>query len=119
MDDWYLPNPINVNGVSKLLEEHRIQEHTDHVRIIRTSWLSGGQGKDTIRHRSFQMEHVHVVNDHIGKPTYTFDLAKKTYEIIACEPGIYHISNDGECLWFEFAEAIINYAVTTSSAEFP
>jgi len=121
-DEESLPNPINVYGESKLLGERRITEHADDVRIIRTSGLFGKNGKnfvDTIRHLSGLMDLVPVVNDQVSKPTYTVDLTEKTHEIIACEPGIYHITNDGQCSWFEFAEAIINNAVPTSSAEFP
>lgn len=121
-DEESLPNPINVYGESKLLGERMIQEHADDVRIIRTSWLFGKHGRnfvDTIRLLSCQMDHVQVVNDQVGKPTYTIDLAEKTHEIIACEPGIYHITNDGQCSWFEFAKAIIDNAVPTSSADFP
>jgi dTDP-4-dehydrorhamnose reductase len=62
---------------------------------------------------------VRVVNDQIGKPTYAVDLARKTPEIILREPGIYHITNEGQCSWFEFASAFIPNAVPCSSAEFP
>lgn len=116
------PHPINVYGESKLLGELRIREYTDDYRIIRTSWLFGMHGKnfvDTMIQLSRQMDQVRVVNDQIGRPTYTVDLAGKTADIIGGEPGIYHITNDGRCSWFEFAEAIIGNAVPVSSAEFP
>ena len=116
------PHPINVYGESKLLGELRIREYTDDYRIIRTSWLFGRHGKnfvDTMIQLSRQMDQVRVVNDQIGRPTYTVDLAGKTADIIGGEPGIYHITNDGRCSWFEFAEAIIGNAVPVSSAEFP
>ena len=116
------PHPVNVYGESKLLGELRIREYTDDYRIIRTSWLFGRHGKnfvDTMIQLSRQMDQVRVVNDQIGRPTYTVDLAGKTADIIGGEPGIYHITNDGRCSWFEFAEAIIGNAVPVSSAEFP
>ena len=116
------PHPINVYGESKLLGEVRVREYTDDYRIIRTSWLFGRHGKnfvDTMIQLSRQMYQVRVVNDQIGRPTYTVDLAGKTADIIGGEPGIYHITNDGRCSWFEFAEAIIGNAVPVSSAEFP
>ena len=116
------PHPINVYGESKLLGELRIREYTDDYRIIRTSWLFGRHGKnfvDTMIQLSRQMYQVRVVNDQIGRPTYTVDLAGKTADIIGGEPGIYHITNDGRCSWFEFAQAIIGNAVPVSSAEFP
>ena len=116
------PNPLSAYGRSKLLGEEAIQKHTRNYRIIRTSWLFGSHGKnfvDTILALSHQMPRVKVVNDQTGKPTYTVDLARKTPEIISREPGIYHITNDGVCSWYEFASAFIPNAVPCSTAEFP
>jgi dTDP-4-dehydrorhamnose reductase len=116
------PNPISAYGRSKLLGERSIQKYTRNFRIIRTSWLFGHHGKnfvETILALSSQMPKVKVVNDQIGKPTYTVDLARKTPEIISREPGIYHITNDGTCSWYELACAVIPNAVPCSTAEFP
>jgi dTDP-4-dehydrorhamnose reductase len=116
------PGPINVYGESKLMGEINIAKNLDDFRIIRTSWLFGDHGKnfvDTILGLSKQLAVVRVVNDQRGKPTYTNDLARKTPEIISCEPGIYHITNEGVCSWFEFAETFIPNAVACSTDEFP
>jgi dTDP-4-dehydrorhamnose reductase len=116
-----IPNPINAYGTSKLLGEKNIQENMADFRIIRTSWLFGKNGKnfvETMLSLSRQMENVKVVNDQFGKPTYTVDLAQKTAEIIDMEPGIYHITNEGVCSWYEFASAIIPNAVPCNSNEF-
>jgi dTDP-4-dehydrorhamnose reductase len=116
------PNPINVYGQSKLMGETSIRENSDDYRIIRTSWMFGSHGRnfvDTILALSKQMPHVQVVNDQRGKPTYTVDLAEKTPEILSCAPGIYHITNDGVCSWYDFARAFIPNAVPCSTAEFP
>ena len=116
------PNPISIYGESKLLGEVLIKKNMEDYRIIRTSWLFGRFGKnfvDTILSLSRQMPSVRVVDDQIGKPTYVVDLACKTPEIILREPGIYHITNDGECSWYEFASAFIPNAVPCSTAEFP
>lgn len=116
------PNPINVYGQSKLMGETGIQENSDDYRIIRTSWLFGDHGRnfvDTVLTLSKQMPYVRVVNDQRGKPTYTVDLAQITPEILSYEPGIYHITNDGVCSWYEFASAFIPNAVPCSTAEFP
>ncbi len=116
------PNPINIYGESKLLGEACIIKNLDTFRIIRTSWLFGGHGKnfvDTILALSKQMAIVRVVNDQRGKPTYTMDLARKTPEIISCDPGIYHVTNEGVCSWFEFAQAFIPNAIACSTNEFP
>lgn len=93
-----------------------------NFRIIRTSWLFGVHGKnfvDTMLKLSKDMSAVKVVNDQFGKPTYAYDLARKTEEIIGLAPGVYHITNEGVCSWFEFASAIINNAVSCTSKEFP
>jgi dTDP-4-dehydrorhamnose reductase len=116
------PDPINVYGQSKLEGEIAIQENTIDYRIIRTSWLYGSHGRnfvDTILTLSKQMPSVCVVNDQRGKPTYTVDLAQKTPELLSCSPGIYHITNDGVCSWYEFACAFIPNAMPCSTAEFP
>lgn len=116
------PHPINAYGESKLLGEKNIRKNIDNFRLIRTSWLFGAYGKnfvDTILALSNQIPLVRVVNDQVGKPTYSVDLARKTREIITCEPGIYHITNDGQCSWYEFASAFIQNAVPCTTAEFP
>ncbi len=115
------PDPINVYGESKLLGEKNIVEHIDDYRIIRTSWLFGVHGKnfvETMLGLSGELDMVRVVNDQFGRPTYTADLARKTAEIVGLAPGIYHITNDGVCSWYEFAAAIIDNAEPCSSEEF-
>jgi dTDP-4-dehydrorhamnose reductase len=117
-----IPGPINVYGESKLLGEQRIQEEMDDFRIVRTSWLFGVHGKnfvETIIALSEKEKSVRVVNDQFGKPTYTKDLAAITPDIIRQEPGIFHITNEGICSWFEFARAFIPNAVPCTSEEFP
>ena len=116
------PNPINAYGRSKLLGEQKIAEKMDDYRIIRISWLFGAHGKnfvETMLKLSCEMTEVKVVNDQFGKPTYTVDLAHKILEITELEPGIYHMTNEGICSWYEFASAFINNAVPCTSEEFP
>jgi dTDP-4-dehydrorhamnose reductase len=116
------PNPINAYGESKLLGEGSIAKNMENYRIIRTSWMYGSHGKnfvDTILTLSRQMPVVRVVNDQVGKPTYTVDLANKIPAIISCDPGVYHITNDGQCSWYEFASAFIPNAIPCSTDEFP
>jgi dTDP-4-dehydrorhamnose reductase len=115
-------NPVNVYGKSKLMGEQHIARATGDYRIIRTSWLFGRHGKnfvDTMLTLSKQLDKVKVVNDQVGKPTYTVDLAKKTGEVLGMPQGIYHITNDGVCSWYEFASAIIPNTVPCTSEEFP
>ena len=116
-----LTGPVNVYGESKLLGERNIIENMDNYRIIRTSWLFGHHGRnfvDTMLKLSGEIDAVRVVDDQFGKPTYTADLAHKTAEIIGLAPGIYHITNDGVCSWYEFASAVISNVVQCSSDEF-
>ncbi|MDF1534726.1 MAG: dTDP-4-dehydrorhamnose reductase [Methanosarcinaceae archaeon] len=116
-----IPNPIGLYGRSKLMGEMDIIKNIDNYQIIRTSWLFGVNGKnfvDTMLMLSDQMETVRVVNDQFGKPTCTADLANKTREIIGLASGIYHITNEGVCSWYEFADAIIGNVVPCSSEEF-
>jgi len=116
-----LTGPINVYGESKLLGERNIIENMNDYRIMRTSWMFGCHGRnfvDMMLKLSGEMDAVKVVDDQFGKPTYTADLARKTTEIIGLAPGVYHITNEGVCSWYEFASAIIDNVVPCSSDEF-
>lgn len=116
------PNPINVYGRSKLIGEQEIAKKLDDYRIIRISWLFGTHGKnfvETMLKLSSEMAEVKVVNDQFGKPTYTVDLAHKIMEISELEAGIYHMTNEGICSWYEFASAFIDNAIPCTSEEFP
>jgi dTDP-4-dehydrorhamnose reductase len=116
------PNPTTVYGHSKVLGENKVIEKINDYRIIRVSWIFGLHGKnfvETMLRLSRELDTVKVVNDQFGEPTYTMDLAVKTKEIIELDPGIYHITNNGTCSWYEFASAIINNIVPCTSKEFP
>jgi dTDP-4-dehydrorhamnose reductase len=115
------PDPINVYGASKLKGEQAIARATERHYIIRTSWLFGLHGAnfvDTMLKLGAANPVVRVVNDQFGKPTYTKDLAQKIQEILNHDYGIYHITNEGVCSWYEFASAIIPNAVPGTSEEF-
>ncbi len=108
-DEWDRANPINVYGVSKLMGERFVSTLTNRFYIVRTSWLYGGDGRnfvDTIIKLLSERESVEVVNDQVGCPTYTYDLAGKLREIIGKGYGIHHITNSGNCSWYDFAVAI-------------
>ncbi len=105
-------NPINTYGESKLQGEMNLITNSDNHYLIRTSWLFGFNGKnfvETIIRLSKEKDEIFVVNDQIGSPTYTLDLAKKIKELIEkkYESGIYHITNRGTCTWYEFAKEIV------------
>ncbi len=124
-------NPINAYGRSKLAgEEAIVNTNTLSYYIIRTSWLYGHHGKnfvETMLSLAEKGEPLKVVDDQIGSPTYTKDLAEATLAIInTSKPfGIYHITNSGYTSWYAFAKAIFDvYGKTVdiqpcTTADFP
>lgn len=107
------PNPLSVYGKSKLAGEEHVKVLLDKYWITRTSWLFG-QGKNfvqTILKLAKERDDLSIVDDQVGCPTYALDLARKIAELIETEAyGLYHISNQGECSWFEFTKNILEIA---------
>jgi len=106
--------PINVYGESKRKgEEALIETAEDHV-LIRTAWLYGRQGKNFVKAilaKAKEDGKLRVVDDQIGSPTYSLDLAQATKLLVELDcRGIYHITNRGVCSWFQFARRILEYA---------
>jgi dTDP-4-dehydrorhamnose reductase len=65
----------------------------------------------TILQRARRAEPLRVVDDQVGAPTYTMDLAEKLEQIVMRgNPGVYHVTNRGYCSWFEFAQEILRQA---------
>ena len=113
------PNPLNVYGASKLSGEQLVRLANKRSFIIRTSWLFGknkeGNGKNfvtTMISKAKEGDKIRVVEDQIGSPTYTFDLARKIFEVLSsgAKPGIYHITNSGHCSWYEFSKKILEFS---------
>jgi len=107
--EWDLPAPVNKYGLSKLIGEQYVASLTTRFYIIRTSWLYGRNGKnfvETIVKLLSEKDEIDVVNDQVGSPTFTYDLAEKLKEIIGKGYGIYHITNSSSCSWYEFASEI-------------
>ncbi len=117
------PNPINAYGRSKLQGEKYVAELVEHLWIVRTSWLFGPLGKnfvEAILARARQGESLRVVDDQVGAPTYTLDLAGKLVEIVERgKPGVYHVTGQGYCSWFEFAQEILAQAGMGNTAISP
>lgn len=108
-NEWDTPNPINRYGLSKLLGEKFVTSLTNRFYIVRTSWLYGKNGKnfvDTISKLLRERDEIEVVDDQVGSPTYTYDLAGKLKELIGKGYGLYHASNSSQCSWYEFAVEI-------------
>ena len=108
-NEWDKPNPLNKYGLSKLMGEQFVTSLTNRFYITRTSWLYGKNGKnfvDTIIRLLSEKNEIDVVDDQVGSPTYTYDLAGKLRELIGRGYGTYHVTNTSHCSWYEFAVEI-------------
>lgn len=105
-----IPNPQNIYGKSKLAGEQAVKEILKKYFIVRISWVFGEHGNNfvkTMLRLGKEKKEISVVNDQIGSPTYTKDLAVLLCDMLKTEKyGIYHATNDGYCSWAEFAEEI-------------
>ena len=104
--------PNTAYGKTKLKGEEFIQEILDKFFILRTAWLYGHDGSnfvETMLSLSQTNDELNVVNDQIGSPTFTRDLAVKIGELIDSDKyGIYHVTNSGSCSWYDFAKLIFS-----------
>ena len=102
-------NPVNYYGKTKYLGENFIREYDNHI-IVRISWVFGVNGKNFIRtmlNLAESHKELNVVCDQIGSPTYTKDLAGLLVNMFLSNvKGLYHVTNEGYCSWYEFAEFI-------------
>jgi dTDP-4-dehydrorhamnose reductase len=105
------PHPLNVYGRSKLKGEQYVQELLKDALIIRTQWLYGKHGKNfviSILRQASEKGVLSIVNDQIGSPTYTVDLAKAIAVLIQYDArGIFHVANSDFCTWYTFGQAIL------------
>jgi dTDP-4-dehydrorhamnose reductase len=105
------PNPLSAYGASKLLGERMLlaSRDVDHL-IIRTAWLYGLGGASfpkTMLDVARAGKPLRVVNDQVGAPTFTDDLADATLDLVERDArGIVHVTNSGQTTWFDFARAI-------------
>lgn len=105
--------PLNVYGQTKYEGELIVEQLKKHF-IIRISWVFGVNGHNFIKtmlRLGKERGEVSVVDDQIGSPTYTYDLAKLCVDMIQTqEYGTYHATNEGICSWYEFACEIFKQA---------
>ena len=105
-------NPLNVYGKSKLDGEKLVRKFCKRHFIVRSSGLYGGKKGglnfvETMLRLADKGGPIRVVDDQVLTPTYTMDLAGAIVELIHTgEYGTYHITNSGECSWFEFGKAV-------------
>lgn len=109
------PNPLSVYGVSKWAGEKLIEQYCEKYFIIRTCGLYGlggsaSKGGNFVRSisRAVASKPLRVVADQIATPTNTADLADKVAQLLGHNAyGTYHMTNTGQCSWFEFAREIL------------
>ena len=103
------PNPKSIYGQTKYDGEEEVRRNKKHF-ITRISWVFGINGNNFIKTMiklSENHKELNVVDDQVGSPTYTVDLAKTLIDMSETDKyGTYHINNDGYCSWAEFAEYI-------------
>ena len=106
--------PLNVYGQTKYEGELAVQELLEKYFIVRIAWVFGVNGKNFIKtmlRLGKERGAVSVVDDQIGSPTYTYDLARLVVDMIQTDRyGIYHATNEGLCSWYEFACQIFKAA---------
>lgn len=106
--------PLNVYGQTKLAGEQAVRELVEKHFIVRTSWVIGEHGSNFVK-TMLRLAETHrelrVVDDQIGSPTFTANLAPLLCDMLETEKyGVYHATNEGFCSWAELAEAVFHLA---------
>lgn len=108
------PNPLSVYGKSKLQGEIYVRELVDRHYVVRTGWLYGEHGPNFVEkiiRLAQERPRLEIVEDQVGSPTYTRDLAPALVRLAESERfGIHHVTNGGSCSWLEFARRILELA---------
>ncbi len=106
--------PLNVYGQMKYEGEQLVEKYLKKFFIVRIAWVFGVNGNNFIKtmlRLGRERGAVSVVNDQIGSPTYTYDLARLLVDMIETDKyGRYHATNEGLCSWYEFAVEIFRQA---------
>ncbi len=101
-------NPLNIYGESKLRGELAVRDILEKYFIVRIAWVfgvSGGNFVKTMLELGKKLDTIRVVNDQIGTPTYTYDLARLLVDMAETDKyGCYHATNEGGYIsWYDFA----------------
>lgn len=115
--------PLNVYGQTKLEGELAVANHVEKYFIVRIAWVFGVNGKNFIKtmlNLGKTHDRLTVVNDQIGTPTYTFDLARLLVDMLETEKyGYYHATNEGGYIsWYDFTTEIFRQAVELGHPEY-
>lgn len=115
--------PLNVYGETKLAGELAVSETLEKYFVVRIAWVFGKNGKNFIK-TMLNVGKTHdtltVVDDQIGTPTYTFDLARLLVDMLETEKyGYYHATNEGGYIsWYDFTKEIFRQAVEMGHKEY-
>ena len=112
--------PLNVYGQTKLEGELAVSQTLDKYFIVRIAWVFGKNGNNFIKtmlNVGKKYDTLKVVNDQIGTPTYTYDLARLLVDMIETDKyGYYHATNEGGYIsWYDFACEIFKQAGYTNT----
>lgn len=115
--------PLNVYGRTKLEGELAVSRNLDQFFIVRIAWVFGINGKNFIKtmlNIGKTHDRLTVVNDQIGTPTYTFDLARLLADMLETDKyGYYHATNEGGYIsWYDFAKEIFSQAAQMGHEEY-
>jgi dTDP-4-dehydrorhamnose reductase len=103
-------NPTSMYGRSKDAGEQLVRQTLAAHYVVRTSWVhgvTGGNFAKTMLRLAGQRDELSVVEDQVGAPTFTFDLAPAIRRLaVTGRHGTYHLTSAGWCSWFEFAQAV-------------
>lgn len=115
--------PLNVYGQTKLEGELAVANHVEKYFIVRIAWVFGVNGKNFIKtmlNLGKTHDRITVVNDQIGTPTYTFDLARLLVDMLETEKyGYYHATNEGGYIsWYDFTTEIFRQAAELGHPEY-
>lgn len=115
--------PLNVYGQTKLEGELFVSSILKEYFIVRIAWVFGKNGNNFIKtmlNIGKKYEQLKVVNDQIGTPTYTYDLARLLVDMIETEKyGYYHATNEGGYIsWYDFAKEIFRQAAKLGAKEY-
>jgi len=107
----YPTSAVNAYGRSKLMGEQAVMKSGCRHLLVRTSWLYAPWGKNfvrTIAGLAGQRDSLKVVHDQRGRPTSSEHLAAATWSLIERgATGVYHVTDGGQCTWYEFASEIV------------
>jgi dTDP-4-dehydrorhamnose reductase len=106
--------PLSVYGRTKAAGEQLVREALPAHHIVRTAWVSGARGRNFVRTMLRLADAggpVRVVDDQVGSPTFTRDLAAAVRDLaVSGRYGTVHLVNEGSCSWFELAAAVFSLA---------